>query len=172
MPLLKRSFRGTSTSFIPSLRQVRDPHLAQGVAQAVFIILARKAGSLCAPGRNIDARGESAYGPPKNASVRQAVALDFRVRQSRGLGAVGGGGIEPQRLRGDGRWRAAVIFFLLRRKKHSTFNIQHRTSNEGARSGNIGRWKLNVECSMFPKPKHFSAGSGGRCRFVSARWRF
>ena len=46
---------------------------------------------------------------------------------------------------------AAIIFFLLRRKKHSTFNIQHRTSSKGARIGNVGRWMLNVECSTFLK---------------------
>jgi len=49
---------------------------------------------------------------------------------------------------------AAVIFFLLLRwKKHSTFNIQHRTTNEGGRIENIGHWKLNVGCSLFPNPK-------------------
>ena len=46
---------------------------------------------------------------------------------------------------------AVAVFFLLRWKKHSTFNIQHRTSNEGGRIQNIGRWMLNVECSMFLK---------------------
>jgi hypothetical protein len=46
---------------------------------------------------------------------------------------------------------AAIIFFLPRWKKHSTFNIQHRTSSEGARVGNVGRWMLDVECSTFLK---------------------
>ncbi len=46
---------------------------------------------------------------------------------------------------------AAIVFFLLRRKKHSTFNIQRPTSNQTARTGNIGRWMLNVECSTFLK---------------------
>ncbi|MGA2854922.1 MAG: hypothetical protein ABSE90_12430, partial [Verrucomicrobiota bacterium] len=52
---------------------------------------------------------------------------------------------------------AVVIFSLLRWKKHSTFNIQHRTSNEDARIGNVGRWMLNVECSTFLKkfPRRF-----------------
>jgi hypothetical protein len=46
---------------------------------------------------------------------------------------------------------AVAVFFLLRWKKQSTFNIQQRTSNEDARIGNVGRWMLNVECSTFLK---------------------
>jgi hypothetical protein len=45
---------------------------------------------------------------------------------------------------------AAIIFLFLRWRKHSTFNIQHRTSNEAARNKNFGRRMLNVECSTFP----------------------
>jgi hypothetical protein len=62
----------------------------------------------------------------KNAPVRQVVALDFRVRQSRGLGAVGGGRIEPTRLRGlPGRGGD----FFSPSKMEKTFNVQHSTPN-------------------------------------------
>jgi len=44
---------------------------------------------------------------------------------------------------------AAIILFLKSPGKHPTFNIQRRTSNEGARIENPGRWRLNVECWMF-----------------------
>jgi len=46
---------------------------------------------------------------------------------------------------------AAIIFFLRRWRKHSTSNTEHRTSNEGGWIQNVGRWKLDVECSIFLK---------------------
>ncbi len=45
---------------------------------------------------------------------------------------------------------AAIIIFLLRWKKHSTFNIQHRTTNETSESI-TGCWMFDVGCSMFLK---------------------
>ena len=46
---------------------------------------------------------------------------------------------------------AATVFLLLWWKQRSTFNVQHSTSNALARGGTVGRWKLNVECSVFLK---------------------
>ncbi len=44
---------------------------------------------------------------------------------------------------------AAIVLVLRAWKRRSKFNIQHQTSKEGSRTGKVGRWEVNVECSKF-----------------------
>ncbi len=46
-------------------------------------------------------------------------------------------------------------------KKHSTTNIQRSTSKWASRGNFLGRWKLNVECSMFSRLSVLVEKSGG-----------
>src|SRR5208282_297268 len=104
----------------------------------------------------IDARGESAYGRrSRNASVRQAVALDFRVRQSRGLGVVGGGAVKPHGLRGC-LCRLCLFCFHFSQwinwKVHSPESTAHRARRPASPTRDSGLGTVDQNPAPVPPP--------------------